>query len=153
MTIERVPPEIVRPLRHLVLRPGRPLESSIMPGDDKAIHLALRDGGEPLAVASLYVESLPDGPQPGDWRLRGMAVHPDFQGRGLGGKILDAAAYVAADEGGRRLWCNARTTAAGFYLRHGFVTIGDEFDIEHIGPHLRMWRVIHVNTSSVAGVK
>jgi hypothetical protein len=32
----------------------------------------------------------------------------------------------------------ARTSAAGFYLRAGFVAGGPEFDFEGIGPHLRM---------------
>ena len=33
------------------------------------------------------------------------------------------------------LWCNARTTAFGFYEKMGFNIVVDEFDIPNLGPH------------------
>jgi predicted GNAT family N-acyltransferase len=50
-----------------------------------------------------------------------------------------AEAY-AAEHGATRLWCNARTPAVGFYERHGWTTVGEEFDVPPIGPHYRMVR-------------
>lgn len=33
------------------------------------------------------------------------------------------------------MWCNGRTVARGFYERHGYEAVGDEFVIEGVGPH------------------
>ena len=40
--------------------------------------------------------------------------------------------------GGRRVWCNARLSAAGFYERVGFGRVGGVFEIAGIGPHAVM---------------
>ncbi|MAE73565.1 MAG: GNAT family N-acetyltransferase, partial [Bdellovibrionaceae bacterium] len=41
-----------------------------------------------------------------------------------------------------KLWCNARTSAVPLYDRAGFTKIGDEFEIDPIGPHFLMVRLI-----------
>ena len=40
------------------------------------------------------------------------------------------------------LWCNARTSAMGFYQNVGFEKIGEEFDIPTVGPHVLMFKKI-----------
>ncbi|MDP1571177.1 MAG: GNAT family N-acetyltransferase [Vicinamibacterales bacterium] len=132
-----VPVDVVRPLRHSILRPAQPPEACHYPGDDKActLHLAVRRGGRVVAVGSMFEED-------GAWRLRGMATEPASRGRGLGGLIVEAFAAEVARRGGGRLWCNARVDAAGFYRRHGFADEGDVFDLPPIGPHVRLARVV-----------
>lgn len=128
-----------RPLRHLVLRPAQPVEATVYPGDEApdTRHLGAFDDGHLVGIASLYRQARPGGPDPG-WRLRGMATAPPARGRGAGKALLHACRAHVAACGGGELWCNAREAARGFYVGTGFATVGAEFDIEGIGPHVVM---------------
>jgi len=130
--------EDVRPLRHAILRPGRPWEDTAFPGDrDPAtVHLAAFDGDRLVGIASLYREPRADGTD--GWRLRGMATAEDARGRGAGRSLLAACIAHVAARGGGELWCNARTPAIGFYAAAGFEVVSDEFDVPGIGPHVVM---------------
>lgn len=121
--------EKVRPLRHLVLRPNQPFESTRYKEDDGSLHFAALDGDRVIGIVSLH---------PQTWRFRGMAVHPDHQSRGVGGLLLQTMLTYAWSRGARRVWCNARCTARRFYERQGFVAEGEEFDEPGIGPHVVM---------------
>lgn len=136
-----VPVAVVRPLRGRVLRPQAP-DQVVWPGDDDTdvFHLAAFEGAEVVGVASLYPRPHPNAAAPGDWQLRGMAVAPARQKSGVGSALLDAMLAEVRRRGGARLWCNARTSAVGFYLRHGLVQHGAEFDVPGVGPHHVMQR-------------
>ncbi len=67
-----------------------------------------------------------------------MATREDARGQGIGGALLQACLDYIRAAGGTTLWFNARTTAAGFYSRFGFVVQGDGFDLPGIGPHVVM---------------
>jgi GNAT superfamily N-acetyltransferase len=141
--VEAVAAEDVRPLRGSVLRPGQAPDELVYPGDDHAdaLHAAILDpeaGGTIVGIATVAPEGHPRDPRPGDWRLRGMATSPEVRGRGLGAALLAACLHHARDRGGERVWCNARVTAEGFYLRAGFVAEGARFDLPDIGPHVVM---------------
>lgn len=102
------------------------------------VHPGAFSGERLVGVASLLPET-PEGEiQTRQWRIRGMAVESDQRGRGCGHQLLEACLHAARTRGGTRVWCNARTTAAGFYDRHGFRVEGDAFSLPGIGPHLRM---------------
>lgn len=137
--VERVPVEVVRPLRHAVLRAGQPLTHADNPGDDDpdVTHLAVLDGDRVLACASLYREPL-HGRE--SWRLRGMASDPSVRGRGYGAMALAAALDVVMRSELPMVWCNARTSALPFYEKYGFVAQGEEFITEQGIPHyLATW--------------
>lgn len=143
VAIRPVPAAEIRPLRLEVLRPGRPPEDAVYPGDDDetSLHVGAFAGETIVGIASLYREERPGGPSPA-WRLRGMATAPAWRGRGLGRALLDAAVEHVRGAGGGELWCNARTPAAGFYERHGFEVVSEPFDIPRIGPHVVMRQLI-----------
>lgn len=122
-------------LRREVLRPHWTLDQVLAAADD-APHVAVYDAaGEVVACASIREEPMPGDPREGDWRLRGMASDPRRRGEGFGALALSAALDYARERGGRRVWCNARTGALGFYVRHGFTVVGEEFDLPDAGPH------------------
>ncbi|MEM1330888.1 MAG: GNAT family N-acetyltransferase [Planctomycetota bacterium] len=147
----RVGVERVLPLRHAVLRPGRPFESARMEGDDgeHAVHLAvLDDSGEigsaaAVACGSVMPEApsgtpeswVPEGLRGSPWRIRGMAVAATGQGRGLGTEILAGLLDAARDAGAGWVWCASRLRAENLYVRAGMVRHGGEWDIPGIGPH------------------
>ena len=135
-------------LRHQVLRPHQTLADCAYPGDEVqgAHHAGVRLGmpEAPLvAIGSIAPEADPSGHAVlGDWRIRGMAVHPDHRGARHGRRVLDALVAHARDAGGAVPWCNARERALRFYERAGFRTYGERFDSAGSGPHFVMARVL-----------
>lgn len=140
--IRRIRAEQTRPLRHAVLRPNQPPEKLVYPADDTpdTLHLGAWQGDDLVGIATIYPEPPPDAEESGWWRLRGMATSPAVRGRGIGRALLLSCLTRIADRGDVGLWCNARTGACGFYLALRFEKIGDEFEIEGIGPHFVMKR-------------
>jgi GNAT superfamily N-acetyltransferase len=128
------------PLRHSVLRAGRPVEQARFAGDDhqSTVHFGAFNDGALLCIASLFSSSFPGEEGVAAFQLRGMATDPGARGLGLGTAVVEACVAYAREKGSQMLWCNARTTAAGFYSRLGFETVGNEFDIPDVGPHFRM---------------
>ena len=129
------------PLRHSILRPGRPIETAHFPGDDAPTtqHFGAFRDTQLLGIASLYLVQMPEMPNLRAFQLRGMAVAPEARGTGLGRELTRACIAFAKENGTELLWCNARTTASGFYQKLGFEIIGNQFDIPDVGPHFRMF--------------
>lgn len=141
MPVQPVTAADVVPLRHAVLRAGQPVETAMYPADGapETFHAAAHDeDGRIVGVATVSPEGHPDGPQPGDWRLRGMATDPSVRGRGFGAQALHAVLDHARAHGGTRVWCNARAGARGFYEHEGFAYDSGEFELPDIGPHFVM---------------
>jgi predicted GNAT family N-acyltransferase len=128
------------PLRHAVLRPGRPVETAYFAGDDlqSTAHFGAFRNGRLLCVASLFEAELRDEPGVAAIQLRGMATAAEAQRTGLGRELVRGCVRFAREKRARLLWCNARTYASGFYSKLGFEIVGKEFDIPDVGPHYRM---------------
>lgn len=133
--VEQAAPADVIPLRHRVLRPGRPEADAHWQGDREPAtrHWVARWGGEVVGVVTVLQRTPPGDDAPG-WQLRGMAVAPEVRGRGIGSSMLET---VHADVG-EPMWCNARTGARGFYDKHGWQAVGEVFDKPGVGPHVQM---------------
>ena len=128
-----------------MLRPGRPQTECAFDGDEaeSTIHFGVEIGGSLVGIASLYREAPPSassGPAVAAWRLRGMATAPEVRGSGHGRALVGACLDHVAAHGGGLFWCNARTSAAGFYEGLGLRIEGPEFDLPTLGPHVRMVR-------------
>jgi predicted GNAT family N-acyltransferase len=139
VTVEQVPLEVTLPLRAAVLRPGS--DAAAMPGDDDpaTVHLAARaPGGRVVGVVRLAPAPCPWQPAAAPWQLRGMATDPAVRGTGVGRLLLDASLTLVAGRGGDLVWCDARTTAAGFYERAGFTVVAGPYEKPGLGPHLGM---------------
>lgn len=125
------------PLRHKILRPHQSLSEMAYPQDElaEATHFGAYRDDTIVGIISIYPENLEGQYSPSEWRIRGMAVEKDYQGCGLGRKILKTCIEYAKTQGVQSVWCNARTSAIGFYLSFGFTQVGEEFIIDGIGPH------------------
>lgn len=136
MTVEvrRVDVDVVRPLRHAVLRPGQDSAESVYPIDNFAdtVHLAAFDENVVVGTATSFPEPYDGRPA---WRLRGMAVAESHRGSGIGSTLLAEVLRRVRDDGVDLLWCNARSVALSFYTHHGFMIVGDEFLAASGVPH------------------
>lgn len=128
------------PIRHKMLRPNGTLEDCIFQGDNDELtfHLGAFVDKKLVSVASFYFERNPIFPDPYQYRLRGMATLPDYQGQGLSSALLRTAFPVIKQNQCTLLWCNARERAMGFYTKVGFQPHGELFTIQNIGKHMLM---------------
>jgi GNAT superfamily N-acetyltransferase len=139
--VEFVRPEILYVLRRDVLRPGQPLSAAMHDYDFQpdTFHVAaFGPRNQVAACATFYPEPAPYEANDHSWRLRAMASLPELRGQGYGAAALRYGIAEIRRRGGTLLWCNARSGAVGFYEQIGFSTVGDEFEIEPIGPHFVM---------------
>ena len=90
-------------------------------------------------VASLIPQPLPQSPTASagvpSFRLRGMAVDPLWQGRGVGTKLWGAAADRLLQREVEVCWANARDTALEFYVKLGWQVVGGGFAGAQGLPH------------------
>lgn len=118
--IEHIPPYLVWPLRHQVMYPEMSFEDVKLKNDEDGVHLGLFDHNKLISVVSLF--------QNGDqMQFRKFATHNDFQGMGFGSLLLEYLTGFSKEEGCKRLWCNARKIASGFYKKHGFQETSQTF--------------------------
>jgi GNAT superfamily N-acetyltransferase len=152
MKLVAVSADVVRPLRQEILRPGHTGEKLVFRGDEnpETLHAAVSIENHVVAVATVMSDSHPYDPQPGDWRLRGMATSPALRNRGIGAALLAACEGHARDHHATRLWCNARVKARSFYERGGLVVEGDAFEIPTIGPHYLMSKSLYDQNGGAA---
>jgi predicted N-acetyltransferase YhbS len=115
----------VRRLRRDVLRPGGSLDPAPYDLLAETVQIGAFDGERVVGCATVFPESY-DG-EPGAWRLRGMAVDPAYQGKGIGRLVLDAATAAAEAAGAPIIWANGRVTAMAFYQRLGWEAVGEVF--------------------------
>ena len=127
------------PVRHPVLRAGRPLEDVYMEADEKesTFHLGVFYKEHIVGVASFMEDDhlLFKGLQS---RLRGMAVLEEFRKRGIAALLLKRGEELLKEKNRNILWFNARIVALQFYENLGYKVIGEKFDIPKVGPHYRM---------------
>lgn len=129
-------------LRKKILRKGMTL-SHKMQGDlsKDSLHLGLYDNDELVCIGSFMKNNREDfsGVQ---YQLRGMATAQNSQGKGLGLLLMKEAELILKKQGVDLIWCNARTTATGFYEKLGYQIIGSEFEVPEVGPHYVMYKKI-----------
>jgi GNAT superfamily N-acetyltransferase len=103
--------------------------------DPHTSHFGVYESGAIVAAGSLTANSpSPRNAHSPAFRLRGMAVLPSEQGRGLGASVLEYALERVAELGGGLMWANIRIEKAGFYRKWGFVMSDDTFFVREGSP-------------------
>lgn len=136
LTVRPISAAATRPLRGKILRPNDPPERLVYPSDEQpdTLHAGAFHAGALVGIASVARGACPRASFPAPWQLRGMATTPEVRGLGYGRALVTLCLAHVAAHGGASLWCNGRTTAAGFYTALGFTAIGEEF-VTETGPH------------------
>lgn len=103
---------------------------------NKLMHSFLQDAG---LSPSIVIFSDPEA-FPNEWYLNSIAVDPEYQGHGIGSKLLEAASIVAAKQNKNKLglnvdWENPRAEA--LYYSYGFRNVGLTILGDHNYNHLQ----------------
>lgn len=140
--IKEVKVEDILPVRQTVLRNGKPREECFFDGDHakETVHLALYKNDKMLAIASILKDKSEKLKSNNQFRLRGMAVLPEAQGRGFGKHLLLYAEDLIKQQSPALFWFNARTSAVKFYQKNNFEVFGKEFEVANVGPHFLMFK-------------
>lgn len=136
--VRKISAEKTYSIRLEVLRKNIPLPYQFNGDfDEDTFHLGAFKENKLIAVSSYMAanNSAFNGKQV---QLRGMATLASFQGLGAGKLMLLKAVDILKAERIFCLWCNARLKAVKFYKKNDFETVGDIFQIKHVGPHYLM---------------
>ncbi len=127
-----------------VLRPGKSIESCIFEGDDlpTTVHFGVFDNETLAGIVSVFESDTPLLSKQKQFQLRGMAVLDNYQKKGLGEKLVEAAEEYIAKNNGEAIWFNAREIAVGFYNKMEYKIIGEPFNISDIGNHYVMHKIL-----------
>jgi predicted GNAT family N-acyltransferase len=138
--VDEVAAEVTYELRGAILRPTGGEITWAGDEDPATFHLAARtDDDRVVGVVRFSPAPCPWRPLASTpWQLRGMATDERVRGSGAGRALLADGLRRVAARGADLVWCDARTSAAGFYERFGFTVVTDEFDKPGIGPHVGM---------------
>ncbi|QYJ68589.1 GNAT family N-acetyltransferase [Flavobacterium litorale] len=131
-------------VRQPVLRPGLPVSSCIFEGDDLSttVHFGVFEADGLAGIISVFKSRNELFTNEVQFQIRGMAILPEHQKKGLGEKLLQTAESYIIQNSGKLVWCNAREVAVGFYKKAGYSIIGNAFTIKGVGVHYVMYKTL-----------
>ncbi len=129
-------------VRNPVLRAGKPIQSCIFLGDDlkTTSHFGFFIDEKMVGVSSLFQEKNKLFDLEKQFQIRGMAVLENFQKKGIGNKLVKYIENHLETE--TLIWFNARIIAVDFYEKLGYQIIGNSFEIDEIGKHFVMCKIL-----------
>ncbi|KAK7990889.1 hypothetical protein PG990_015169 [Apiospora arundinis] len=169
-TIRAITPAETHNLRHRVLWPEKPVSYVQLDEDDEGHHFAVflegtqpplmppnlpqpeeeetaaaapiapQEREEPVSIISIFFAGDDANPKKVA-RFRKFATEPKWQGRGVGSALLRYTIVFAVTEGAESIWCDARTSALGFYQRFGLDAEGEQF-LKGDVPYMKMSRTL-----------
>lgn len=112
---------LARKIRYDVFIIGQKVPESLeYEHEEASVHYLLLEDGEPRATARWRVT-------PFGIKLERFAVPSPYRNLGLGTILLDRVMQDVVPLG-NQIYLHAQTTAVNYYLRAGFVTVGEEFE-------------------------
>lgn len=131
-------------VRHPVLREGRPIEDCQFTDDEleTTIHLGLYIDEKLIGIATFLNNCNMQFSEEKQYQLRGMAILKAFQGQQFGEHLLKYGEELLKEKHINRIWFNARETAVHFYKKNEYETIGQSFEIDKVGTHYVMTKVL-----------
>jgi GNAT superfamily N-acetyltransferase len=143
-SIQKITSTETYPVRHIVLRAGKPIESCQFDGDElgSTHHFGYYSNNQIIGVISLFAIDNSHFITQKSFQIRGMAVLPAFQKHGVGEALVKEAEKFCTTQKAYLIWFNARTYAVGFYQKMGYEIVGSEFEIKEVGPHFLMFKKI-----------
>jgi predicted GNAT family N-acyltransferase len=112
-----------------------PEEIELDADDARAFHALATVGKDAIGCGRML------DPGDGEVKIGRMAVLPEFRGTGVGRDILRFLMKSARERGLRKAILHAQLSAQGFYLKEGFMPLGDVFDEAGIA-HRKMEKLL-----------
>ncbi|CAM1348469.1 GNAT family N-acetyltransferase [Tenacibaculum ascidiaceicola] len=109
---------------------------------ENTFHLGAFYNNKLVGIAS-FMRNRIDVVKGEQYQLRGMATLPEVRGMGAGRLLIEEAKRALKAKDINVLWCNARKEAVEFYESLNFVTIGEEFEVQKVGPHFKMYYIVN----------
>jgi len=119
--VEQIFPALTWRIRQLAMYPEKEITDMELPEDWDGMHFGLYHQYELTGVVSLFIDGTTA-------QFRKMAVLPNDQGKGFGLQLLQYLVDYCKSQGIKNLWCNARTSAIGFYKKIGFEIVGEPYE-------------------------
>ena len=120
ITIEQIRPELTWRLRQEVLYPAQKLYEMELDEDQAGYHFGAFTDNKLVGIISLFQTD-------SSFQFRKLAVLPEYQKMGIGNALLQRVEEFAESENGTVIWCNARVSAIGFYMKAGYAHTGKLF--------------------------
>ena len=117
-----------------VAEQGVPRELELDEHDGEAMHLAALRDGEVVGTLRLLRHAQTA-------KIGRVAVRAALRRAGIGRRLMERAAAIAAEQGFTEILLHAQVSVADFYRRLGYVPEGDVFDEAGI-PHIAMRKQI-----------
>ena len=132
------------PVRHPILRAGRPLADCAFFGDEEesTIHLGGFLIDTLIGVCSAFQKNHTALNAKLAYQIRGMAVLEPHQKKGIGKELILAMEKKLALGAVDLIWLNARENAIRFYELLDYKRHGEAFEIEKIGTHYCYYKYI-----------
>ncbi len=147
------------PLRQKLLRPNDAISACMFSQDkdQSSAHFGAFVDDEIVAIVSVFLENdrsveCLETNCINSWQIRAMATDESVRGKGYAIALLKLLEMYVVDHGNGEInqvkeystliWCNARSSAVGFYAKAGYNVSGKEFEIEGVGPHFRMRKIV-----------
>ncbi len=128
------------PIRHAILRAGKPIETCFFEGDDlpTTTHFGLFVDKKITGVVSIFKNKNDIFIHSNQLQIRGMAVLEEAQKLGYGKLLILECERYAISLKTNLIWFNAREKAITFYEKQDYKKHGDSFNIANVGVHFLM---------------
>jgi len=126
LEIKEINWQLTLPIRQRVLWPNEAELFCKLSGDENALHYGVFIKEKLVSVASIFIKDK-------QARLRKFATLTDYQGQGIGSKLISYILSQLSKTNANVFWCDARKTATGFYQKLGMAQQGSEFN--KLGVH------------------
>ena len=125
LEIKQIQPSETWEIRHRVMWANKPFDGIKLPSDENGLHFGLFKDDVLISVISLFIEN-------NTAQFRKFATETAEQGKGYGAKLLTYLMEECIKKDIKTLWCNARTSASGFYEKFGFEIVSEPWVKEGI---------------------
>jgi ribosomal protein S18 acetylase RimI-like enzyme len=144
LCIKLCPVKDLIPVRHKILRTGKPISTCYFDGDNnlETFHFGAYKQNKIVGSVSFMMKFHPDIDAKKSYQLRGMAVLKHYQKQSIGLHLLQFSENHLLQQNVDLIWCNVRIKAKGFYQTQNFKIFGEEFIIPDVGPHVLMYKYI-----------
>jgi predicted GNAT family N-acyltransferase len=117
-----------------VVEQGVPEDMELDEYDPNAVHVVAKKDNKIIGTGRYVAEETKA-------RIGRMAVDKEYRGKGVGTGVLKKLEEVASSQGLKESYLHSQLHARDFYLKHGYVERGEEFDEAGIA-HIEMYKLL-----------